>query len=196
MSERAAIAVAIECAGWARTLPDAALLAEKAARAALRAARRDGAALPRGLELGVTLSDARHLRALNRDWRRKDAPTNVLAFPAYAPAELARLAGPGRRVGPAAIGDVIIAYEVVREEAAAQGKRVRDHLAHLAIHGTLHLLGYDHARASDARRMEALEIAVLAGLGMGDPYRAPRARGNGAARVPRLRAGGKRRPNG
>ncbi|MFI4989240.1 MAG: rRNA maturation RNase YbeY, partial [Alphaproteobacteria bacterium] len=79
-------------------------------------------------------------------------------------------------LGPTLLGDVIVALETSRSEAAAGGKPLADHLAHLIVHGTLHLLGYDHERAADAARMERLECRVLADLGIADPYAAPRRR--------------------
>ena len=190
MTERAAIAVAVDCAGWTEAVPNAGALARRAARAALAAARRDGVAFPRAFELSLVLSDAARLRRLNRDYRRKDEPTNVLSFPAYGTRELARLAATpaGRAQGPAAIGDVILAFEVARDEATAQGKALADHLAHLTVHGTLHLLGYDHERNADAERMEALEVGTLRGLGVADPYR--------GARPARPRTGTKAAPHG
>jgi probable rRNA maturation factor len=187
MTERAKIAVAVDCAGWTEAVPNASALARKAARAALAAARRDGAKFPQALELSLVLSNAARLRRLNRDYRRKNEPTNVLSFPAYGARELARLAAAHKESaqGPAAIGDVILAFEVARDEAAAQGKPLADHLAHLTVHGTLHLLGYDHERDADAQRMESLEVGILRQLGVADPYREaepgpPRARAKDA----------------
>ena len=146
------------CAGWKAALPDAAQRARAAARAALAAA--GWKAGPAGAELSLVLGDDLAVRALNRDWRGQDKPTNVLSFPGGA-------APPGT---PALIGDVVLAFETVSREAAAQGKPLADHLAHLVVHGVLHLIGYDHVAAPAARRMERLEIAVLAGLGIADPY--------------------------
>ena len=96
---------------------------------------------------------------------RPDAPTNVLSFPAAASAPPA----PG---APLLLGDVVLAFETVAAEAAAQGKPLADHLAHLVVHGVLHLLGFDHEADAEAERMEALETRLLAGLGIADPYRA------------------------
>ncbi|HYM30075.1 MAG TPA: rRNA maturation RNase YbeY, partial [Candidatus Cybelea sp.] len=106
--------------------------------------------------LCIMLSDDASLRRLNRTWRGKDRPTNVLSFPAEAP-------------GPR--GDVALALGVLIRESAAQGKPRRDHLAHLVVHGVLHLLGHDHVRNADAGRMERLERKILARLGVPDPYR-------------------------
>jgi probable rRNA maturation factor len=123
--------------------------------AALRGAQRRKAA-----ELSIRLVDADEGRALNRDYRGKDYATNVLSFPAELP--------PG--VASPLIGDIVICAPVVLREAAEQGKRPRDHFAHLTVHGVLHLLGYNHTAAEDAQRMEALETRILARLGISDPY--------------------------
>jgi len=115
--------------------------------------------------LTVRLVDAREGRAYNEGYRGKAGPTNVLAFP--GPSAMALPAGEQPE-----LGDIIICMPVVVREARDQGKRPRDHLAHLVVHGTLHLLGHDHERAADARVMEALETRVLARLGLPDPYAA------------------------
>jgi probable rRNA maturation factor len=109
------------------------------------------------------LTDDAEMRTLNRTWRGKDASTNVLSFPAGEP----RGETPGE---PCALGDVVLAAETVLTEADAQGVEAADHVAHLVVHGMLHLLGFDHEREADTLRMEALETKVLAGLGIADPY--------------------------
>jgi probable rRNA maturation factor len=115
-----------------------------------------------GSEMSVQVVSAPRMRALNRRYRGKDRPTNVLAFPA-APA-------PGVRPRP--LGDVVICPAVLRREALAQRKREVAHWAHLVVHGTLHLAGYDHETGeADAARMERREIAVLRRLGFANPYR-------------------------
>ena len=99
------------------------------------------------------------MRALNRTWRGKDAPTNVLSFPA------------GEGVGePGLLGDVVLAYETTLKEARAQDIALRDHIAHLVVHGVLHLIGFDHMRDEQADRMEAVERVALTSLGIADPY--------------------------
>ncbi len=108
------------------------------------------------------LSEDATVRALNRQWRGQDKPTNVLSFAAGA-----ETAPPG---APCLLGDVVLAYETVAAEAKAQGKPMAHHLCHLVVHGVLHLLGFDHERAAEAERMEALETVILAGLGIADPY--------------------------
>jgi probable rRNA maturation factor len=100
---------------------------------------------------------------LNRDWRGQDKPTNVLAFPAG----MDEAAAPG---APLLLGDVVLAYETVAAEAAAQGKDFAAHLRHLIVHGVLHLVGHDHDEAAAAERMEAVERTILAGFGIADPY--------------------------
>ncbi|MCO5090477.1 rRNA maturation RNase YbeY [Bosea sp. (in: a-proteobacteria)] len=114
-----------------------------------------------GAELSLLLTDDRRIRIVNRDWRGFDKATNVLSFPAAPPARIAQ---------SPLLGDIVIAYETVVREADAEGKSVADHLRHLAIHGLLHLLGEDHETEAQARRMEALEVAALARLGISDPY--------------------------
>jgi probable rRNA maturation factor len=109
------------------------------------------------LSLTILLTNNRRLRNLNRDFRGKDKPTNVLSFPS------AEESG--------SLGDIALALEILKSEARAQKKTLAEHAAHLALHGTLHLLGYDHEKPSEARGMEALEIALLARLGIADPYR-------------------------
>ncbi len=118
-------------------------------------------------ELAIVLGNDSTIQALNRDWRGKDQPTNVLSFPAAAPASKTRVPSPY-------LGDIVIAYQTTAREAVAEGKRFDHHLAHLAVHGFLHLLGYDHENDRDARTMENLERRILRRLAVPDPY-APRA---------------------
>jgi probable rRNA maturation factor len=135
-------------------------------RRAIRAAAAMAAASG---ELAVMLVDDRAIRALNRNWRGKDKATNVLAFPAQS-------AWTARHTGRAPIqplGDVVIAFETVRREAAAARMPFGHHLAHLAVHGFLHLIGYDHAAEAEAEAMEAMEVAILARLHVPDPYATP-----------------------
>jgi probable rRNA maturation factor len=119
--------------------------------ARLAAGRRQG-------ELGIRVVGARESRALNARWRGLDAPTNVLSFPAATDLR-------GRQ-----IGDLVVCAPVVAREAREQGKAVAAHWAHMVVHGTLHLIGFDHERAADAKHMEGRERAVLARLGIADPY--------------------------
>ncbi|MGO8869704.1 MAG: rRNA maturation RNase YbeY [Alphaproteobacteria bacterium] len=177
MTTRIEIEVSLACARWRRAIADAPRLARRAAAAALAAASREGAQVPSAAELSLVLGDDALVRGLNRLYRRKDAATNVLSFPALTDAERARAARARKPARPALLGDVVVAFGTSRREAVALGKPLADHLAHLVVHGTLHLLGYDHALARDAARMERLEAAVLAGLGIADPYGTPRPEG-------------------
>jgi probable rRNA maturation factor len=144
---------------------------QRGVKATLRRAIAEAAAMAAtaGGELAIVLTDDSAIRALNRDWRGKDQPTNVLSFPARN--ELAAAHPAGR---PAAqvrlLGDIVIAYETVAREAIAEQRPFGDHLAHLAVHGFLHLVGHDHAAEAEADTMEALEIAVLARLDVPNPY--------------------------
>ena len=123
--------------------------------AALRGAKRR-----RPAELSIRIVGADEARALNRDYRGKDYATNVLSFEAELPPDLKL----------PLIGDMVICAPVVAREAAEQGKPAHAHWAHLTVHGTLHLLGYDHVVKAEAEAMEALETRILAGLGFADPY--------------------------
>jgi probable rRNA maturation factor len=116
-------------------------------------------------ELAVMLTDDAGIRTLNSNWRGIDKPTNVLSFPALPPT------GPaGPDDAPRMLGDIAIAYETTRKEADDEQKPFDHHLSHLAVHGFLHLIGYDHESDGDAETMETLEQEILAQLGIPDPY--------------------------
>lgn len=147
-------------------------LAERAARAAI-AETPHGPLLtsPARFELSVKLSDDAEVRGLNAAYRGKDKPTNVLSFPMLQPdfMESTALADDGEIL----LGDVILAWETCLAEAGEKGVGVVDHATHLIVHGTLHLLGYDHETGEeDAHRMERMETHALASLGIADPYSA------------------------
>ena len=144
-----ALSLSVQYAAAGRDLPARPLL-RRWARAALA---------QRVAPMAVVLRfvDEAESRALNRRHRRKDRPTNVLSF-VYDDAH------------GATGGDIVLCAPVLRREAARQGKALAAHCAHLVVHGMLHLQGYDHQRAADAARMEAREVAILAGLGFADPY--------------------------
>ena len=112
-------------------------------------------------EVSLVLADDAFVHVLNRDYRGKDCPTNVLSF------ENADKPIPPQ---PWMAGDIIVAYQTVKKEARAQGKSFRAHLAHLLIHGTLHIQGFDHLTESQAKKMESLEIKLMRQLGYDDPY--------------------------
>jgi probable rRNA maturation factor len=116
-------------------------------------------------ELAVMLTDDDGIRTLNSNWRGIDKPTNVLSFPALQPT------GPsGPDDAPRMLGDIAIAYQTTRKEADDEQKPFEHHLSHLAVHGYLHLIGYDHENDADAEIMESLETEILAQLGIPDPY--------------------------
>ncbi|GGE21898.1 endoribonuclease YbeY [Aureimonas endophytica] len=157
-----ALRLSVEDAGWdAAGLGDLETLVWRAVAAAAA-----GAGLPAtvGTELGVTLADDAAVQALNAEWRGKDKPTNVLSFPIE---DLM----PGEGPGPM-LGDLILARETVFREAALENKSPADHFCHLVVHGMLHCLGYDHEDEDEAEAMEALEVRILADLGIADPYAA------------------------
>lgn len=149
--------VLIQSPRWAAE-PDAETLLRRAIGEAARAVSDPRAAEG---EVAIVLTDDAALLALNGRWRGRNEPTNVLSFPSDA------LAAPG---GAAPLGDIAIAYETTAREALAQGKPFAHHLAHLAVHGFLHLLGYDHESDDPAAAMERLESRILDRLGVADPY--------------------------
>lgn len=156
--------VVIEAEDWQQAGLEA--LAERACGAAL-----DWLGVP-GAEVVVLGCDDARIAALNADFRGKPRATNVLSWPSVEHAARA----PGARPVPAdadEMGDIAIAWETCRDEAMAQGKTLADHAAHLLVHATLHLAGYDHEADPDAELMEAAERAILAGLGISDPYAEP-----------------------
>jgi probable rRNA maturation factor len=116
-------------------------------------------------ELAVMLTDDAGIRTLNNNWRGIDKPTNVLSFPALPPT-----GNSGPDDAPRMLGDIAIAYETTRKEADDEQKPFDHHLSHLAVHGFLHLIGYDHENDDDAEAMETLEQEILAQLGIPDPY--------------------------
>jgi probable rRNA maturation factor len=146
-------------------------LAERAARAALA-----GAGLPvEGFQIGLMGCDDGRIAGLNADFRGKPQPTNVLSWPseersARMPGTAPDRPAPGARDDPEFLGDIALAFDTCQREAAGQGKAMSDHVAHLIVHGVLHLLGYDHSDDRDAALMEGLETRILASLGVSDPY--------------------------
>ena len=152
--------VLLEDPAWTDALPDAEALCRRAVEAALAELHAAGATLPAEAGLALVLADDAMVQQLNRDWRGKDRPTNVLSFPDGD-------AVPG---GPVMLGDIVIARETTAREAMDESKNLGDHLAHLVVHGVCHLLGFDHQEDADATRMEDLERAALARLGVADPY--------------------------
>jgi probable rRNA maturation factor len=152
------VLVVAEC--W-QSEPDAEAIIHRAVAAAAEIVN----AGPGEAELAVMLTDDAGIRTLNSNWRGIDKPTNVLSFPALPPT------GPsGPDDAPPMLGDIAIAYETTRKEADDEQKPFDHHLSHLAVHGFLHLIGYDHETDGDAETMETLEQEILAQLGIPDPY--------------------------
>jgi probable rRNA maturation factor len=140
--------------------PDAETAIRRAIDAAIETLPASGARSTKNIEAAIVLTDDSAIRALNKQWRGIDAPTNVLSFPA---AQLPAGA-------PAPLGDIVIAYETLARETESEGKLFLHHLAHLTVHGFLHLMGYDHGDEAGAEDMERLERLALARLDVPDPY--------------------------
>lgn len=153
----APIAVIVEEPEWRKAAPG---IAGRLRRAATLTLARAGKG-EKNMQLTILLTNDARQKKLNALFRGKNAPTNVLSFPSSTDSKY--------------LGDVAIAYGVSSGEAKTSSKRLADHAAHLAVHGVLHLLGYDHERACDAAIMEPLETRILASLGVADPYAARKA---------------------
>lgn len=148
---RLRVEIQVECPSWRKSWPGVALGVRRLLREAVARPELAGKAMG---QVAVLFSDDAKLRALNSRFRGKDKPTNVLSF-----------GDPGAPLGGIAIG-----YETILREAAAQGKEFANHTKHMILHGFLHLLGFDHDVARAARLMEGLEIAILADMGIPNPY--------------------------
>jgi len=151
------IDIEIEDDGWLDVLPDAQTVVEAGVAAALAAVEIEGQA-----DVVVLLCNDAEMRELNREYRKKDKATNVLSFPAP---KAMRVKGVLEH-----LGDVALGLETCVREAEEQGKTLKNHVMHLSVHGTLHLLGYDHMTDEEAEEMESLERDILEGLGVPDPY--------------------------
>ncbi|MCB2100897.1 MAG: rRNA maturation RNase YbeY [Rhodobacterales bacterium] len=164
MAGALALTVSVEDPRWTETLDGVEALGERAARAAWDRSALDGAVA----EAGLVLMDDAGVRDLNRDYRGQDKATNVLSFAALDGGGPAPVAGQ-----PLVLGDIVVAFETTRDEARDQGRPLADHFSHLVVHGMLHLLGHDHEDDAEAEAMEAMETAIMAGLGLPDPYAPP-----------------------
>ena len=153
----------LDIEGW----PDGAWEA-LADRAAAACAEVDAELANPRLSVSLLFTSDEEVHALNREWRERDKPTNVLSFPMLMRDELLELASEGP---PAMLGDLALAYETCAREAEAKSVPLEHHASHLIVHGLLHLAGYDHETSEeDADKMEALEVRILAKLGIADPY--------------------------
>jgi probable rRNA maturation factor len=162
--ERLSVAILDEAGDWsAFSTHDRAIRDAAAALAADPRCRR-----ARGAEACIVLADDALVQSLNRSYRGKDAPTNVLSFPFQG--------GPPGAMRSRHMGDVVLAAETILNEASEQGIAPVQHLQHLVVHGLLHLLGFDHDTAAQAEAMERLEVQILATLGVSDPYAAAKDR--------------------
>jgi probable rRNA maturation factor len=173
--------VAVGNGAWRTTVTDPELFVRHVAVAALREPGREAPGTepvfgdPAGwrampIEVSIRLTDDAEVRDLNRVYRGKDTPTNVLSFPGDDALPGKAMTGAWAEGEPFLLGDVVVALETTVAEAAEMGRPVEAHLAHLIVHGVLHLLGYDHLDDGEATCMEALETRVLETLGYPDPY--------------------------
>ena len=157
------LAVAVEAGQWGDIETIEALAKTALAAAASDLARREHQPFPADPpEVSLVLADDAMMADINGQWRNQPKPTNVLSFPAFPMV-------PGGLPGPM-LGDIILARETIDREARELGKPVDEHLAHLIVHGFLHLFGYDHVENNDAAKMEAIETRILTSLGLSDPY--------------------------
>lgn len=158
------ITLLFECDRWEQSLPDVRQRMDKALNLLFQEER-----LPmQTAEIAVVLADDAFVQDLNKRYRGKDKPTNVLSFAEF---ERVEQMVPAAKLSPEVhIGDLVLAYETLAREAIEQGKSLADHFSHLLLHGALHLLGYDHIKEQEAEAMEAREIALLVKLGIANPY--------------------------
>ena len=165
-SARIGIEVTIDAGNWP---PPAVLndLARKSVEAAYEIVCSDGIPARNDYVVSLLFTDDAAIHELNRTWRGRDGPTNVLSFPQSRPRSRSQVSHPSSM-----LGDIVLAYETVRGEAALEGKPQEHHIAHLIIHGFLHLFGYDHETSNEAELMENLERSGLSKLGIADPYAA------------------------
>ena len=167
MSEVCKVSIMAPAEIWSQTIEELPQLVTKTVTTAVSASSR----VHNNSEVSVVMSDARELHILNKEHRGVDATTNVLSFPGdELDTDESSFTSLGR---PIVLGDIVVAFEVIRDEAADQGKAIENHLAHMLVHGTLHLCGYDHEKSEkDAKAMEDLERQILLSMGVADPYEA------------------------
>ncbi len=158
-------------AKWTRAFPLMQKKIEEAAACAFQQARKPAAFKRRAFTVSIILTDDTNVQTLNKNYRGKNKPTNVLSFPQINLQKFRRTAldiFPLKSEIP--LGDIALAFQTIRRECLTQDKSLENHVIHLIVHGTLHLLGYDHKRHRDAATMEKLECDILRSLGYPDPY--------------------------
>ena len=158
------IDISAPCALWAKAVPEIEDLAQNTIETALRNVP---ALYGFTLEISLVLTDDAQIRQLNKTYRFKDKPTNVLSFPQIDWTD------PPVKGFPVSLGDIILAFETIEREAKEQNKTLTQHVQHLLVHGTLHLCGYDHEDDEEAEAMESLEVKILKTLDVKNPYQAP-----------------------
>ena len=164
MTEHCKVSIMAPSPEWGRQVDGVPQIVTKSVTAAVSASN----VVHSNSEVSVVLSDANELHVLNNEHRGVDAPTNVLSFPGdVLDHDEDSFTSLGR---PMVLGDIVVAFEVIRDEAQAQGKAIEDHLAHMVVHGTLHLCGFDHETAKDAKEMEGLEQQILVHMGVANPF--------------------------
>ncbi len=160
MSSNLDLTIQVPCQAWNGAISGVEAVCRRAAQAAFDAASANAGLPGCPIEASVVLADDSMIRSLNRQYRDRDEATNVLSFASHEmlPGDVFSL------------GDIIVSYQTALAESQETGKGIDDHLCHLVVHGMLHLLGHDHMNDVDAGRMEPLEIAVLSGLGVANPF--------------------------
>lgn len=157
------IDLSISCEIWEREEDDCEAIVTETIQKTFMNAKLPQDFAGKSVEIGIILANDDLVRVLNRDYRNKDKPTNVLSFPMHD--EQTNIGGEAIM-----LGDVFLAYETIKKEAQEQDKLFKHHMIHLLVHGCLHLLGYDHKKDEDAIMMEMLEIKILASMGIQNPY--------------------------
>ena len=156
---------------WTRSFPLMHKKIEQAVACAFMNAKKPSAFKRRSFEISIILTDDTNVKTLNKNYRGKNKPTNVLSFPQINLQKFRRTAlDVFPRKSGIPLGDIVLGYQTIRRECLAQDKSLENHVIHLIVHGTLHLLGYDHMRLREAHTMEKLECDILTSLGYPDPY--------------------------
>jgi probable rRNA maturation factor len=169
---RLSIHLDVASAKWKRAFPGMNKKIEQAAACAFLNARKPAALQRRCFTLSIILTDDSNIKTLNKNYRGKNKPTNVLSFPQMNLKNFRRASldiFPPKSEIP--LGDIVLAFQTIHRESKKQKKTLESHVIHLIVHGTLHLLGYDHQTAKEADSMEKLECDILDSLGYPDPYR-------------------------